>query len=95
MGRQAWHLIKRKNFFYIQTFRKAGAFLLISLVLNAVFIVAIYFAFTHQPERDFYATSGVTDPVKLTPMSTPNYSSEALLPPDPVNDDDARKVIPQ
>ncbi|KTD28718.1 phosphoesterase [Legionella israelensis] len=95
MSRYSWSIIKQSKFFYIQSFRRAGIFLFISLVLNTIFSLAIYFAYTNQPERDFYASNGITAPIKLKPMLTPNYSSEAMLAPDPVNTEDVRKVIPQ
>jgi len=79
----------------VRNFRKATFALLISLALNIFFIVAIYFEYITLPVRDFYATNGITPPVKLTPISTPNYSSEAMLAPDPESAAYKNKVIPQ
>ncbi|WP_241480540.1 type IVB secretion system protein IcmM/DotJ [Legionella norrlandica] len=68
--------------------------LLVSLVLSCGLATLIYYLHVHEPERDFYATSGIAPPIQLKPMLTPNMSSEPLLEPDPPNNDSER-VIPQ
>jgi len=68
--------------------------IVVSQAINVILCVFIAYSYFHQPERTFYATSGITPPIELTPMDTPNYSAEALLPPDPVNDEGI-KVIPE
>ena len=72
----------------------SGTWLVVSLGLNLLLGLAIYYLHMHQPERDYYATSGIIPPIKLTPMAEPNYSATPLLEPDPTNDDEP-KVIPQ
>ena len=94
MSRGAWSKIKQSKFFYVYTYRKVLTFIIASAIMNTVLCVAISYSYFHRPERAFYSTSGVVAPVKLTPMDTPNYSAEAKLPPDPVNEDD-NKVIPE
>lgn len=94
MSRAAWDLIKRSKHFYVDTYRKAGTVLIYSALLNIVLGAAIYYAYINQPERDFYATNGVTPPVMLTPLDEPNYTSSPLLASDPENDDN-RRVVPQ
>ncbi|KTD24578.1 MULTISPECIES: type IVB secretion system protein IcmM/DotJ [Legionella] len=94
MSQEAWNTIKRSKSFYIRTYRIGGTSLVISLILNLLLVLGIYYLYFHEPERDFYATSGVTPPVLLNPLDEPNYSSTPLLPPDPI-DDDSEKVIPQ
>lgn len=95
MSRQLWQDIIHRKFFYVQTYRRTLTALFISLVLNAVLGLGMYVAYLFQPARDFYATSGVTQPLQLTPRLTPNESSTALLAPDPVQDNDQIKEIPQ
>ncbi|MCW8451275.1 type IVB secretion system protein IcmM/DotJ [Legionella quinlivanii] len=94
MSRVAWNLIKESKSFYVTTYRRIGTWILIMLGINVLLFIAIAYSRFHQPQPDFYATNGITPPVVLTPMDTPNYSNEALLPPDPVNDDN-EKPIPE
>lgn len=94
MSREAWNTIKRSKSFYIRTYRMGGTLIIVSLVLNLLMSLAIYYLYFHQPIRDFYATSGVTAPVQLKPLDEPNKSATPLLAPDPINDETV-KVIPQ
>lgn len=94
MPRATWNTIKGSKTFYVRFYRKLGTWLIGSLIFNIVMAGVIVYAYLHHPERDYYATSGITAPIKLTGLSTPNYSDQALLPPDPVNDDETR-LIPQ
>ncbi|MDI9817882.1 MULTISPECIES: type IVB secretion system protein IcmM/DotJ [unclassified Legionella] len=94
MARETWDSIKYSKSFYVHTYRKGITYVLISLAINLLLGVAIYYVHFNQPERDFYATNGISPPVKLTPLDARNDSGTALLEPDPVNDDEP-KVIPQ
>lgn len=94
MSRETWNIIRNSKSFYIQTYRRAGKYLIVSGCINLLLCLIIYYLHFHQPVRDFYATSGITPPIKLNPLKTPNYSGTALLDPDPTNNDDV-KVIPQ
>ncbi|ASQ45262.1 type IVB secretion system protein IcmM/DotJ [Legionella clemsonensis] len=94
MGRETWDTIKRSKAFYIRTYRKGGTFVIVSLIINILLSLLIYYIHFNQPEPDFYATSGITPPIQLTPLNAPNYSSTPLLEPDPTNEDETR-VIPQ
>tara|TARA_B110000908_G_C10067464_1_gene363509 strand:- start:428 stop:586 length:159 start_codon:yes stop_codon:yes gene_type:complete len=42
----------------------------------------------NQKVPDFLSTNGLTAPAYLKMMLEPNYSSKALLKPDPAHDDD-------
>ena len=79
MSRETWRLIRSSKRFYVKTYRAGAKALLVSGLLNVFFSVSIYYAYFSQPEHDFYSTSGVTEPVKLTPLDEPNYSSVPLL----------------
>ncbi|MBA3536785.1 MAG: phosphoesterase [Tatlockia sp.] len=93
MAGEAWNKIINSKSFYIRTYRVAGRTLIISLLINFLLSLAIYYLYFHQPVRDFYATSGITPPVKLNPLEQPNYSATPLLETDPPNDNTV-KIIP-
>ncbi len=94
MSRETWGLIKRSKRFYVNTFRRAGSALFLSVASNLILGFAIYYVYFNRSGHDFYATNGVTSPVMLTPMDVPNNTSVALLASDPENDFEI-KVIPQ
>lgn len=85
MGRQTWLLVKQSRRFYISSYRRVGTTLLVSVGLNLLLGVGIYFVYFNRSEPDFYATSGIIAPVSLTPMDSPNNTSVALLASDPDN----------
>lgn len=93
MSRGNWNRIKQSKFFYVQIYRKVITAITASQVINVILCLGVIYVYFNQPARTFYATSGITPPIELTPMDTPNYSAEALLPPDPVNEE-GNKVIP-
>lgn len=94
MSREAWLLIKRNKNFNVNIYRGGLVALICSLLVSSIIGGSIFYIYLHQPERDYYATSGVTPPVKLKSMPTPNESSVPLLEPDPPTDNVPR-VIPQ
>ena len=94
MSRETWALLKKSKRFYVNTFRRAGSTLLVSVICNLCLGLLLHYVYFHQPGHDFYATNGVTPPVMLTSMDVPNDTSVALLANDPENDNDI-KVIPQ
>ena len=94
MSRETWALIKNNKNFNVHVYRRGITLLIGSLCLSGLFSVLMFYEYLDQPERDYYATSGVTSPIKLTSMLTPNNSPQALLEPDPPPDD-APRVIPQ
>ena len=94
MSREAWNSTKRSKQFYVSTYRKVGTWVLVMLLCQALLIMAIIYSHFSQPPTAFYATDGVTQPIQLTPLNRPNDGNEALLTPDPINEDEI-KVIPQ
>ena len=54
--------------------------IIISILFSLLLCVAISYCYFHQPEKQFYATNGITAPIPLAPLDTPNYSSNPLLP---------------
>jgi len=94
MSRETWNTIKHSKRFYVDTYRRAGSFLVASMIINLLLGITIYYLYFNQPEHDFYATSGVTPPVQLTYMDEPNFTAVPLLANDP-DEDNENKVIPQ
>ncbi|KTC66537.1 Dot/Icm secretion system protein ImcM [Legionella adelaidensis] len=94
MSRGAWNLTKQSKRFYVQTYRRAGTSLVVSLLINLLLGLGIYYTYFHLPEPDFYSTDGITPPVQLTPMDEPNRSSVPLLASDQESDY-GNKVIPE
>jgi intracellular multiplication protein IcmM len=94
MSRETWWLIKQSKRFYVKTYRRTGSAIFLSMVTNLLLILGICYVYLNRPAHDFYATSGETPPVMLTPMDIPNNTSEPLLANDPDINDDI-KVIPQ
>lgn len=94
MSREAWSLIKHNKNFNVHVYRRGLIVLIISICLSCIFAGLMFYIYVNLPERDYYATSGITPPIKLKSMPTPNESSEPLLEADPPTDDTPR-VIPQ
>lgn len=94
MSREAWALIKRNKNFNVHVYRRGLNLLILSLLLSCFFGGMMFYLHINKPERDYYATNGITSPVKLKAMLTANSSSQPLLEADPPNDDQQR-VIPQ
>jgi intracellular multiplication protein IcmM len=94
MNRDTWELIKKSKNFNVNIYRRGLTALNISLVLSSIFGLLLFYMYLTEPERDFYATSGVAPPIQLQPLLAPNYSSNALLPPDPPAESE-EKLIPQ
>jgi intracellular multiplication protein IcmM len=94
MSSETWTLIKNSKNFNVRILRRGSSVLIASLVLNLIFGVSIFYRYLHLPPRDYYATSGITPPVMLTALKAPNYTAQALLPPDPPIEN-VEKVIPQ
>ncbi|MFI4918088.1 MAG: type IVB secretion system protein IcmM/DotJ [Legionellales bacterium] len=83
MNRETWTLIKRNKNFNVNVYRRGLIALDLSLLLSCIFVLLLFYKYINLPERDFYATSGITAPVKLKALSVRNLSSVALLEQDP------------
>ncbi|MFT4058652.1 MAG: type IVB secretion system protein IcmM/DotJ [Legionella sp.] len=94
MNRESWNLIKSNKNFDVNVYRRGLIVLILSLILNTILGLLLFYIYITVPERDYYATNGVTPPVKLTPMASANMSSTALLAPEPPPDN-VEKMIPQ
>lgn len=94
MSRGAWDSIKHSKWFYVSTYRRIIRWIFILLVTNVLLLAAVVYAHFTQAKPEYYATNGYMPPIMLTLLKTPNFSSEALLPPDPINNE-VQKAIPQ
>lgn len=94
MSRGTWDNIKHSKRFYITTYRVVGTALTASCLLSLLLILMLYYVYFHRAEPDFYATSGVTPPIKLAPLLQPNNAATPLLPNEPEGEV-GEKVIPQ
>lgn len=92
MSRTDWDVIKEKPGFYVQGFRYGVLFLLMLLLLNVCFVLAITLMYLTEQEPEYYATNGVTSLVKLDALSEANNSSVALLEPDPPIGEQEKKI---
>jgi intracellular multiplication protein IcmM len=94
MSRVTWDLIKHSKRFYVNTRRRAERALVLSVMINIALGIIICYVYLNLPEPDYYATSGITPPIKLTSMAEKNYTSVPLLAEDAETDNE-NKVIPQ
>jgi intracellular multiplication protein IcmM len=94
MSRGIWNKVKKSKFFYVKIYRRLLLFIIIFQIINVALFLSICYVYLNRPERVYYATSGITLPIQLTALERPNYSSEALLPPDPVLTE-APKTMPE
>lgn len=92
MSRLTWDLIKKRSDFHVNLYRRELIVLLISLLLSTAMVVLIFYLYLNVPQRDFYATDGITPPIKLNPLMEPNNSPVALLEPDPPEVVETKKI---
>lgn len=94
MSKLTWDLIKNRKNFHVILYRRGLSAIIISLGVSCVLMLGIIYLYINTPQRNYYASNGVSPPIKLNPLKAPNMSSEALLEPDPPEQEE-QKVIPQ
>lgn len=94
MSREAWVQIRHSKNFNMRIYRRGLTVLILSLIMCLIFGTWVFYLYLHQPERTYYATSGIVDPVQLQALPEPNNLGVPLLEPDPPNDDIPR-IIPE
>lgn len=92
MSRYTWSLLKQSKNFHVNIYRRGLTALIISMILSCAMGCGIFYLYLREPEPDFYATSGITPPIKLNPLPEANNLSEALLPPDPQAENEEKKI---
>lgn len=74
----ATELVRLRNFFYRDGYRRLSVLLLILIVLNAGSVMTVYYLVTHRPPPAYFATNIQGGIVPLTPLSEPSLS-DALV----------------
>jgi len=83
MARAAWGETRKAKGFSVAVYRRMSLMLWVSLILNLILILSCYYFYFKWPDRRFFASDGVSQPVELTPLDGPNMTAKALLPPPP------------
>lgn len=94
MTHSSWNAIISSNRFYINSYRKLISILAISVLINSILGLSIFYFYFTQGEPDFYATNGETPPILLSSLNVPNEGANALLAPD-VNSETEMKALPE
>ena len=94
MSREVWRLIRSSKGFYVRSFRRVGSILVVSVSVNLVFGLMIFYVYLNRSDPQIYATSGAMPPEALVSMDEPNYTSSPLLADDQMPDQET-KVVPQ
>lgn len=92
MSRGDWDAIKKSKFFYVQSFRRLKKWIIFFQGLNILLCLLMGYFYWNRPQQVFYATNGETSPIRLAPLNAPNSSAEALLPPDPAEENEIKAV---
>ena len=71
--------IINKRYFFVLSYRLILRGLIISNLLNLVLLILGGYIFFTRGPHVFYATSGDSSPIQLTPLASPNYSSTPIL----------------
>lgn len=84
--------IKRQKNYYRIGLRRMTGVLFISLVLNGIFVLAIFFVVIAMPEPRFYSTNSAGFITPLVPLDKPNTSSQYLLESDPQEEIEMKRL---
>lgn len=79
MADDALEIIRLRNNFYRDNYRKVTGALLIAMIIIIVLSVALGYVVTHPPAPQYFATDSQGRIVELTPLDEPNLSQTALL----------------
>lgn len=71
--------IINRRYFYVISYRLLIKGMIISSITNVLFLVMGSYIFFSRGPHVYYATSGDSSPIQLTPLATPNYSATPLL----------------
>ena len=77
-----------RRYFYVVSYRLILNGLILFNICNLIFLGVATFLFFNRGLHTYFATSGLTNPVQLTPMSGPNYSSVPILEDDIPSDEE-------
>jgi intracellular multiplication protein IcmL len=79
MKEDALQVVKLRNEFYRDNYRKVVAALLLSFFILLILAAALFYIVTHPPAPRYFATSSDGRIVSLTPFHYPNLSNAAVL----------------
>ena len=75
----ALKLVKLRNHFYRDNFRRLALVLLLSLILNVVLAVSLIYKYQEVPKIIYFATSQSGKLIYLQPLQTPILSNAAIV----------------
>jgi len=79
MSNDLIELVKSRKSFYRDHYHSISTLLILVLVLLVICNLLIVYVYIQRPLPDFYATSMDGKLIQLTPLDTPNYSSQPLI----------------
>lgn len=79
MTDESLELIRLRNNFYRDNYRRVMKLLLIMSCALVILVLTMAYLFTHRPEPKYFATTQTGRVLQLVPLSTPMLSTEALL----------------
>ncbi len=79
MKDDALQVVKLRNEFYRDNYRKVVAALLLSFFILLVLVAALFYIVTHPPAPRYFATSSDGRLAPLVPFAQPNLSNSAIL----------------
>lgn len=92
MSRENWNHIRQSKNFFVYLYRKTSRVLIFSLILNLLLSYLAVHLFLNRPQSTYFSTDGITPPVELTGMSTPNESSTPILGSEPKADTEVKEI---
>jgi len=79
MADESLELIRLRNNFYRDNYRRVMKLLLIMSIIMVILVLILAYLFTHRPEPRYFATTQSGRILRLIPLNQPMLSSEALL----------------
>ncbi len=79
MTENAIELVRMRNEFYRDNYRRVIAILLLAFLIIALLVSALIYVVTHPPAPKYFATNTSGRIVPLMPLDQPNLSTAALL----------------
>jgi intracellular multiplication protein IcmL len=79
MADDAIELVRLRNEFYRDSYRRVLAILLLAFLIVFILISALVYVITHPPAPKYFATDSTGRIVPLIPLDQPNLSTPALL----------------
>lgn len=79
MTEESLELVRLRNNFYRDNYRRVMKLLLIMSLVMVILVLTMAYLFTHRPEPKYFATTQSGRVLQLVPLSAPMLSTEALL----------------